>query len=75
MPLHPVCKILMCGCIHLGKLKGGFQYCEYVSLYDDDVLAISKKPKDIIDNLRKVYQIKSESIGASTYYLGSEIKQ
>ena len=49
--------------------RNGDHY-EYIATYVDDLLVFSKKPMDIIDNIRKTYELKG--VGAPEYYLGSD---
>ena len=51
----------------------GTKYYEYVLVYTDDILAVSKNPKEIMAMLDQHYLIKPESIGPPTRYLGSKI--
>ena len=43
---------------------------EYIATYVDDLLVFSKRPMDIIDTIRKTYELKG--VGAPEYYLGSD---
>ena len=43
---------------------------EYIATYLDDLLVFSKRPMDIIDKIRKTYELKG--VGAPEYYLGSD---
>ena len=49
--------------------RNGDHY-EYIATYVDDLLVFCKKPMDIIDTIRKTYELKG--IGAPEYYLGSD---
>jgi Reverse transcriptase (RNA-dependent DNA polymerase) len=53
----------------------GVDYWEYVLVYTDDILAISKNPKAILDALSEHYMLKPESIGPPTQYLGAQISR
>ena len=43
---------------------------EYISVYVDDLLVISKKPKTIIDILKNKYKFKLKGTGPIDFYLG-----
>ena len=51
----------------------GNKYYEYVLIYTDDILAISKKPKEILLHLDQNFFLKPDSIGPPTTYLGATI--
>lgn len=50
-------------------------YYEYILVYTDDILAISEKPRDILNCLDQHYVLKPSSIGKPTQYLGAQIKE
>lgn len=56
------------------KVDGSYYY-EYVLVYTDDILAISEKPRDILNCLDQHYVLKPSSIGKPTQYLGAQIKE
>ena len=43
---------------------------EYIATYVDDLLVFSKRPMEIIDTVKKIYELKG--VGAPEYYLGSD---
>ncbi|MGH7973993.1 MAG: reverse transcriptase domain-containing protein, partial [bacterium] len=46
---------------------------EYICVYVDDLIAVGKKPMDIIDELRKVFKLKG--VGPPSYFLGMDFKR
>jgi hypothetical protein len=53
---------------------GGAQYYEYILVYVDNILAISKDPQSIMNTVSKHYTLKARSVRAPKEYLGSEIQ-
>lgn len=53
--------------------EDGTRYYEYVLVYTDDLLVISKKPKEVMDKLGTYYVIKPDSIKKPDKFLGSDI--
>ena len=53
----------------------GEHYYEYVLCYVDDVLAISQKPRAIMDGLSEKYTLKDGSVKKPDVYLGADIKE
>ena len=53
----------------------GTRYYEMTFVYMDDLLVISHKPKETLTQLDQHYHLKSDSIGISTTYLGSQVKE
>ena len=53
--------------------KDGFKYYEYIFVYVDDLLILSKEPMHWIKRLQAVYDLKDESIGPPELYLGAQI--
>ena len=53
----------------------GEQYYEYLLVYTDDLLAISLKPRAILDVIDAHFKLKPDSIGKPTRYLGATISQ
>jgi hypothetical protein len=50
------------------------EYCEMVLVYVDDILHVSHNPKDFMDQISKIYQLKAGSVGPpSSRYLGANI--
>jgi hypothetical protein len=54
--------------------ENGFEYYEYILVYVDDILAISEKPRIIMETIRKQYRLKEEP-SAPKQYLGAVIKE
>ena len=52
-------------------MKAVDNHYEYVATYVDDLLAFGKKPRDLIDTLRKKYTLKG--VGEPEYYLGADL--
>jgi hypothetical protein len=52
----------------------GFEYYEYILVYVDDILAISHRPRTIMETIKKQYRLKEEPM-APKQYLGATIKQ
>ena len=56
--------------------KNGKLYWEYILLYVDDCLCISKNPEDVIRNgIGKYFKLKEGSIGEPKMYLGNKISR
>ena len=56
--------------------KNGEKYHEYVLLYVDDCLVVSHKPEAILSKeIGKHFQLKEESIGPPSQYLGGKLRQ
>ena len=53
--------------------EDGIEYYEYVLIHTDDLLAVSKKPLEILNCIDQHYILKPSSIGKPTQYLGSQI--
>ncbi len=53
--------------------KDGFTFYEYVFVYVDDLLVLSKDPMHWIKRLQAVYDLKDESIGPPKLCLGTQI--
>eukprot|EP00980_Cylindrotheca_fusiformis_P022681 scaffold9562_cov73-Cylindrotheca_fusiformis.AAC.1 len=54
------------------KDEKGELYHEWIICYVDDILAISKKPKDIMDQIGKVYDLKG-TVEEPIRYLGANV--
>ena len=53
------------------RKDGVTQYYEYILLYTDDCLVISDRPESILrKEIGKYFELKEESIGAPSHYLG-----
>lgn len=52
--------------------KDGFKFYEYILVYVDDILILSKDPKHWLEKLQAIYEIKEESIGPPKTYLGAQ---
>ena len=51
-------------------------YWEYVLLYVDDALAVSHRPREVLEKeIGKYWTLKRESIGAPTLYLGNKVSK
>jgi hypothetical protein len=50
-----------------------FKYYEYVLVYVDDILAVSRDPKVIIDYLESKYMLKKDLIKEPDLYLGTKV--
>ena len=48
---------------------------DYICVYVDDLLILSKKPNDVIAALRKKYKFKLKGVGFPKYYLGADIER
>jgi len=53
----------------------GFAYYEYISVYVDDLLVISKHPNVIIQGISTCYRMKEGSVTKLKLYLGAQIKE
>jgi hypothetical protein len=51
----------------------GFEYYEMVLVYVDDILHLSHDIKPTMDALRRLYELKPESCGPPTRYLGANV--
>ena len=61
----------MCAC---NDPVGNYFY-EYILLYVDDVLCISKKPQEVIACIRKLFPMKPSSIAKPEMYLGTKVSE
>ena len=50
----------------------GFEHYEYIFVYVDDLLILSKQPMDWIKKLGAIYDLKEDSIGPPDTYLVPE---
>ena len=56
------------------KPTDGSEYWEYVLLYVDDALAISHRPKEVLEKeIGKYWILKQSSIGSPKIYLGNNV--
>ena len=53
----------------------GIHYYEYMLLYTDDCLAISKNPREALMEINKYFPMKPSSIGPPRIYLGAKISR
>ena len=53
--------------------KDGFEYYEYIFVYVDDLLVLSKEPRQWIERLQQVYELRDDTIGPPEIYLGALI--
>ena len=56
-------------------MNGTVEYYEYVLLYVDDCLVISKDPEGMLKRLGKYFVLKDGSVGPPSLYLGAKISQ
>jgi len=52
----------------------GTRYYSYILIYTDDILILSETPKRYMDQLKRSYFVKPDSIKTPDIYLGGEIK-
>ena len=58
------------------RKDGITRYYEYVLLYTDDCLVISNRPESILrKEIGKYFELKEESIGAPSQYLGGKLRE
>ena len=59
------------------KVKSdGSEYWEYVLLYCDDTLVISKDGEQVLrEEIGKYFELKEESIGTPSIYLGGKVRK
>ena len=53
----------------------GFEYYEMLLIFVDDLLGVSHAPKETMDALAKLYELKAGSVGEPTMYLGANIEK
>lgn len=53
--------------------KDGFEYYEYIFVYVDDLLILSKEPRQWIDRLKDIYELREDTIKPPDTYLGAMI--
>jgi hypothetical protein len=53
----------------------GTVYYEYLLIHTDDLLCLSERGKDCLDEINKYFLLKPESIGEPTTYLGGQISR
>ena len=62
--------------MHPSKKSGGSPIWEYVLLYTDDCLVISKNGEsDLWNETGKYFELKGESIGRPDIYLGGKLRE
>ncbi|MGH7954810.1 MAG: reverse transcriptase domain-containing protein, partial [Gloeomargaritales cyanobacterium] len=54
-------------------MKDCGDHYEYICVYVDDLIAVGKRPMDIIDELRKIFKLKG--VGPPSYFLGMDFKR
>ena len=59
--------------IRKSTTDNGIDYYEYMLLYTDDCLAISKTPLESLMEINKYFPMKPSSIGPPKIYLGAKI--
>ena len=55
--------------------QDGSKYYEYVLCYVDDILVASTNPKDVMNNIEKMYTLKAGSVKEPDLYLGADIRK
>jgi hypothetical protein len=55
--------------------SNGYKYYEYIFVYVDDLLVLSKQPRKIMKGISQVYRIKDGSVIKPSVYLGAQIKE
>ena len=56
--------------------SNGSEYCEYILLYTDDVLAVFESPKRLIrEGIGKYFELKQKFIGPSNICLGGKMRK
>ena len=60
---------------HPAETADGFRYYKYILVYVDDILSISKSPREVLEKLGKIYQLKNDEIKPPKLYLGSMISK
>ena len=53
--------------------EDGFEYYEMLLVYTDDILAISHAPREIIEQIGQLFELKAGSIGEPHHYLGAGV--
>ena len=56
-----------------GIKDNGEEYWEYMLLYVNDALAIGERPKEMLDQLNKYFELKPGSVGPPKIYLGAKL--
>ena len=59
--------------LHASTMEDGTKYYEYVLVYIDDILTISKDPAKVISYLLEVEHLKTKDLGTLTWYLGATV--
>jgi hypothetical protein len=54
---------------HPAETADGFHYYEYILVYVDDILSISKNPREVLEKLRMIYWLKNDEINPLKLYL------
>jgi len=57
------------------EMDDGTRYWEYMLLYTDDCLSISRLPRKALEDLGKYFTLKPGSIGPPKIYLGGKVSQ
>lgn len=55
--------------------EDGFQYYELILVYTDDILFVSHQARDLITELERRYEVKPDSIGPPSQYLGAHFSK
>jgi hypothetical protein len=56
-------------------IKSMVDHYEMILVYVDDILVFSRSPKQVMDNLGKLYELKPESVREPELYLGANIEK
>ena len=60
---------------HPAETADGFHYYKYILVYVDDILSISKNPREALEKLGMIYRLKNDEIKLPKLYLGSMISK
>ena len=60
--------------IRAAARSDGHKYCEMLFVYVDDILAVSHKAKEVIEEVTAFYKAKEGSIKEPDIYLGANIE-
>lgn len=58
-----------------GVKPDGFKYYQMILVYVDDILHVSHDPNVVIGMLRTMYELKEDSVGVPTRYLGANVER
>ena len=60
---------------HPAETADGFHYYKYILVYVDDILNILKNPREVLEKLGMIYQLKNDEIKPLKLYLGLMISK